>query len=126
MVRQRHIMKKTLSKAEFKELLFTVFNIYSHFSDKMVLSKGIDSLDEGLFQQLIEKQDLNRLFYELNKHISEKEVLSKLSQVESYSNIMELALAGIENSSDAQSDADDLKVLNKHLNDTQISNFFLY
>lgn len=85
-------MGKKLSKDEFKEVLFTVFNIYSHFSDKETLSKAVDNIEGSIFQQLNEKQDLNKLFYVLNQHINRKDIVRKLREIESYSNIMGLSL----------------------------------
>ena len=105
-------MNQTISKTQFKETFFSIFNIYSHFSDKDILYKAVNKLEDSTFQELYSKQDLSKLFYVLNKHIDEKDIVLKLCEIESYSNIMELALAGIENSSDPRDDANDLKILN--------------
>ena len=105
-------MKTQISKDEFYEIFCNISNIYSHFSDKEILYKAVNKLEDSTFQQLYSKQDLNKLFYVLNKHIDEKDIVLKLCEIESYSTIMELALTGIENSSDPRSDANDLKILN--------------
>ena len=105
-------MKTQLSKDKFHEVFCTLSHIYSHFSDKDILYKAVNKLEDSTFQELYSKQDLSKLFYVLNKHIDEKDIVLKLCEIESYSNIMELALAGIENSSDPRDDANDLKVLN--------------
>ncbi len=105
-------MKTQISKDEFHEVFCTLSHIYSHFSDKDILYKAVNKLEDSTFQELYSKQDLNKLFYVLNKHIDEKDIVLKLCEIESYSNIMELALSGIENSSDPRDDANDLKILN--------------
>lgn len=112
-------MNNITKKDKFSNDLSLTLLLYGHFQDKYTLKKAVDTTlneENELSQNFKEINSLKSLLYNLNKNIDVNDIILKLCEIESYSNIMDTSLTGIENFREPNFNIEDyarnLKVVN--------------
>ncbi|OUR70857.1 hypothetical protein A9Q76_06395 [Arcobacter sp. 31_11_sub10_T18] len=112
-------MKEITQKDKLKDILHSTLHLYSYLSDENILSKSIDNSSfkaNELNSHFENTQEIKSLFHNLNKNIDINDIVSKLTEIESFSSIMDTSLSGVENESNGSLNIEeyvrDLKVVN--------------
>lgn len=112
-------MKEITQKDKLKDILHSTLHLYSYLSDENILSNSIHNSSfkaNELNSHFENTQEIKSLFHNLNKNIDINDIVSKLTEIESFSSIMDTSLSGVENESNGSLNieeyARDLKVVN--------------